>query len=94
MRRESIRSKRFAMNSAPSLELRSIVQTFYQAGSAIEVLKGASLSIGAGELVAMTGPSGAGKSTLLQIAGLLERPADGCVRLPARTENPVTRVQI
>ena len=69
------------MSDAPALELRAVVQTFYQAGSAIEVLKGASLSVRPGEMVALVGPSGAGKSTLLQIAGLLERPRAGVVAI-------------
>ena len=67
------------MSSGAVLELRAIVQTFHQAGRAIEVLKGASLALRAGEIVALTGPSGAGKSTLLQIAGLLERPRGGAI---------------
>ena len=67
------------MSSGAVLELRAIVQTFHQAGRAIEVLKGASLALGPGEIVALTGPSGAGKSTLLQIAGLLERPRGGAI---------------
>ena len=69
------------MSDAPALELREVVQTFYQAGSAIEVLKGASLAVSPGEMVALVGPSGAGKSTLLQIAGLLERPHAGEVAI-------------
>ncbi len=45
------------------------------------VLDGASLSLAEGEVVALVAPSGAGKSTLLHIAGLLDAPSRGTVRL-------------
>ncbi len=67
--------------SEAALELADIVKTFEQGGTRLEVLRGASLSLSAGEIVALIGPSGAGKSTLLHIAGLLERPSGGAVRL-------------
>lgn len=67
--------------SEPMLELSGIVRTFEQGGTALQVLKGADLTVHAGELVALVGPSGAGKSTLLHIAGLLERPTAGTVRI-------------
>ena len=63
------------------LELRNIVRTFEQAGTTLEVLRGAELTVRPGELVGLVGPSGAGKSTLLHIAGLLERPTSGTVRV-------------
>jgi lipoprotein-releasing system ATP-binding protein len=47
----------------------------------VTVLRGASLSIGKGEVVALVAPSGAGKSTLLHIAGLLDTPDAGRVEL-------------
>jgi lipoprotein-releasing system ATP-binding protein len=47
----------------------------------IRVLNGASLRLGAGEVVALVAPSGAGKSTLLHIAGLLDTPDTGRVVL-------------
>ncbi len=64
-----------------ALELTDIVKTFDQGGASLEVLRGASLSLASGEIVALVGPSGAGKSTLLHIAGLLERPSAGIISL-------------
>jgi lipoprotein-releasing system ATP-binding protein len=47
----------------------------------VRVLRGASISIAAGEVVALVAPSGAGKSTLLHIAGLLDTPDAGRVEI-------------
>jgi lipoprotein-releasing system ATP-binding protein len=69
---------------APALELVAVERVYRQAGEALPVLRGASLALAPGELVALVGPSGAGKSTLLHVAGLLERPDGGAVRVAGR----------
>jgi putative ABC transport system ATP-binding protein len=69
----------------PVVELRDVSRR-YDDGAAAEVtaLSRVSLSIAAGELVAVMGPSGSGKSTLLQLAGGLDRPTDGRVLIDGR----------
>ena len=71
--------------SEPALRLDRIVRTYKQAGSEIPVLRGASLDIARGEVVALLGPSGSGKSTLLHIAGLLERGDGGDVLVAGKS---------
>lgn len=58
------------------LEAKEIIKTFSHPKE-IQILKGISLEIQAGESVAIVGRSGEGKSTLLQILGTLEDPTDG-----------------
>jgi lipoprotein-releasing system ATP-binding protein len=59
------------------------ISKVYNPGSPgeVRVLDGACLSISAGEVSALVAPSGAGKSTLLHIAGLLDAPTKGRVRI-------------
>jgi len=61
------------------LVLRDVRRVYRTEAGELPVLRGAELTLHAGEIVALVAPSGAGKSTLLHLAGLLEKPDGGSV---------------
>ena len=67
------------MNNPAMLEVSGLGKSFKTPGGIIEVLRDVSLTICAGERVAVVGTSGAGKTTLMHILGGLDRPTSGDV---------------
>jgi putative ABC transport system ATP-binding protein len=68
-------------DAATILALDGVEKTYGTEKNPVPVLRGISLTVQAGEYVAIVGPSGSGKSTLLNILGCLDRPSAGSYHL-------------
>lgn len=63
------------------LELRDVRRSYPSGDGSVEVLKGISLTVNAGEMIAIIGASGSGKSTLMNILGCLDKASSGSYRV-------------
>ncbi len=68
----------------PLVVVEDVHLTLGSAAGPVNILRGVSLEISCGEVVALTGPSGSGKSSLMMVLGGLERPNRGSVRVAGR----------
>ena len=77
---DRLRPSRHGDASSPILELEGVTKT-YPTLPPVFALRGVSLTVHQGELLAIVGPSGSGKTTLLHLMGTLDRPSTGVVRV-------------
>lgn len=72
----------------PIIEARNIRKTFTEGRERVEVLRGVSLELDPGEIVAMEGPSGSGKTTFLSILGCILTPSGGKLIIDGELVDP------
>jgi putative ABC transport system ATP-binding protein len=82
------------MSETNIIELEQITKIYKMGNVEVTALDGISLSVEAGEFLAIMGPSGSGKSTLMNILGCLDRPTSGSYLLAGEDVSRMSREQL
>jgi len=78
------------VTNPPIVRLSDVHLDMASDAGTVNILRGVSLDISAGEIAAVVGPSGAGKSSLMMIVGALERATSGTVEVAGRDLGPLS----
>ncbi|KJS03689.1 MAG: macrolide ABC transporter ATP-binding protein [Peptococcaceae bacterium BRH_c4a] len=82
------------MEPQPVIQIENIRKTYFMLAGQVNALKGVTISVTRGEMVAVMGPSGSGKSTLLNIIGYLDRTSEGSYLLDGIDVSGMSRDQL
>lgn len=80
--------------SGPIIELANATKIYRSGRVEFPALRGVSLAVNAGEMVAITGPSGSGKTTIINLAGGIDRPTAGTVTVSGSRLDQMTEEQL
>jgi putative ABC transport system ATP-binding protein len=78
----------------PVIEIEALAKVYQMGETEVQALRGVSLTIHAGEYVAIVGASGSGKSTLMNMIGLLDRPTGGSYRLRGMEVSQTSKAEL
>lgn len=81
-------------DKGPLIEVHDMTKVYGEGPSAVQALKGVSLTIHRGEFLAIMGPSGSGKSTFMHLLGCLDHPTSGSYRLAGQEVSGLSRDQL
>jgi putative ABC transport system ATP-binding protein len=76
------------------IDLHDLHKSYATGAAPVHALRGVSLTIEAGEFVALVGPSGSGKSTLMHLLGLLDHPTSGTYEFDGRDVGRLSRAAL
>jgi putative ABC transport system ATP-binding protein len=78
----------------PSVEARDVTRVYQLDGVGVPALRGVTLTVRAGDYLAIVGPSGSGKSTLMHLLGGLDRPSSGQLLIGGRDVSRLTAPEL